>query len=148
MTWETPTQIIAPESPCHENIFFRILPKIFDALDSGDIDKFQRDVELLDDYLSPYHDDRYKKETEKAKAEYMEKTKGMRPENAAERLFYKKTWLRKIFRSLIKLINRSGFMPPKEVEGVIDEFDAEVKEEEIKDGITETTIPPSEGSDS
>jgi hypothetical protein len=85
---------------------------------------FYKNVESLSDILFPYWDKMFKKVLENNK---------MKPDLSNP--FFsqatdekKEDYARLLFRELIALIHRSGFLPRKEVEGVISEYDGKLLE--------------------
>lgn len=103
-----------------------VFKKIQDCMTSKTTNEYFQNVEMLSDILIPYIDDAFKVE--------------MGDHNISQDLsnpyFRKLTddakmdYARSLFRAIMRLVHRSGFMPYQSVEIIIDDEKAEEEEEE------------------
>lgn len=94
-----------------------VFTKIQDCMKSKASNEYFSHVEMLADLLFPYMDELFEKQT-KANKITRDLSKpyfqGMTPEQQRD-------YARKLFRALIDLVHRSGFMPYRSVEIIIDD---------------------------
>jgi len=110
-----------PEPLDYPTIIFKQINACRESL-SIDIDKYSIEVSVLEDLLANYLDDDYNKEYKTAEEEYKKNIVGLSANNPDDKRLineFKGKYIRTIFRALIKLIGRSGFLPYKEIEGII-----------------------------
>jgi hypothetical protein len=100
------------------------------ARNEGNFKAFTENVSTLDDMMNYCYDDEYRKEIQGITTDARNKMMSARTPGEKEQIIVDRSRL--VFRELIKLIGRSGFLPMKEVEGVISEFDAKVIDEILR----------------
>ena len=123
MAWVSST---TQQSLDFTQIIFNSIQSIVNA--KSDIEYFEN-VERLADLLFPYYDDSFNIEFN-GKEFKPKLTNPWFNEISEEK---KKAYARKLFRALVALIHRSGFLPEKRLEGILDE--------QVIDAIFETTAP-------
>ena len=116
-------------------IIFRQILAVMEARRRGD-GEFVREVEAFDDLMSShwFNDKVYEQRVMQINDDYKQKTRMLRP-----RLFFDHTALlqkrqvekaKLVYRELIRLVNRSGFLPYREWETIVDDATSVFSEEE------------------
>lgn len=106
---------------------------IANAKNDNDVNKYIRSVENFEDLLIAHieGDKEYENDIKAATDGFNKQAKGLRhsnPDDAGKINRARELFSRAAFRSLIRLINRAGFLPRKEIEGVISEYDGKLIE--------------------
>jgi len=112
-------------------ILHRQIWEIMQAKNENDVNKYIRSVENFEDLLiSKTTDDKlYNEDIEVARVVFKERTKKLSPANSQDQPTFnreRELFSRSAFCALIKLIERAGFLPKKEVEGVISAYDGKL----------------------
>lgn len=122
-----PTIISAGEIDFPRIIWYEIF-EIVKLMHEGNQKTVSKALDTFETLLRAYWDLEYTKNVRKIKIDGIRKLEGLEnPENKNKRTGLHETMNRKIFGEQLALISRSGFLPYKEVEGVISEF----KEEDV-----------------
>jgi hypothetical protein len=128
MDIQQPSNMNVPNELNFPYIIFNQIIRIIQTKMDGDFSSHFRGMENLQDLLIPYWDKKYEDAIESHNNEFnqrMESVKDLKEneKNKYEdrKFFYMMEKHRKIFRTLMELISRSGFLPEKTIEGVLDE---------------------------
>jgi len=104
--------------------YYRLIDLILKARNEGDIDSYIRNVEGLDDLMFSFHDKEYIKDVNNATENYKEKLLRIpNPGSAKDQMLKRQArynHAQNIFKALMKLISRCGFLPFREFVVIID----------------------------
>lgn len=107
------------------NILMDILKSIADNKIAGSLSQYYRGIETLLVFSKPYYDNKFNAGFGEISKTYEINAKRIGSENAAKNQYYED-----LLDQLIQLIGRSGFLPVRMVDGVIDAEDIERMEDE------------------
>jgi hypothetical protein len=99
----------------YTGIIFQHINDCRKAVSNGE--QFLMSVQVLSDLLTPYYDEQFDEDLKDAKIQ----PNAANPYQNAVTIEEKVDHARAMLRALVKLVHRSGFMPEKRIEGVLDE---------------------------